>query len=122
MLKSSLRRLPIEKKLGGPRQTDVKASWFVHLIQFRSIFITDNKGKVFYGLLKEPDLQFLFQADEDDDAEGTGEGDRPKKKKTKKDSLFSKKAKTDPNAPPNDRMPLPELYVFKKWLVQFIKI
>lgn len=69
---------------------------------------TDNKAKVFYGLLKEPDLQCFFQAEEEEEDAG-GDGDKPKKKKTKKDSLFSKKTKTDPNAPPNDRMPLPEL-------------
>lgn len=73
------------------------------------IFLADNKAKVFYGLLKEPDLQCFLQVDEDDDVECTGEGDKPKKKKAKKDSLFSKKAKSDPNAPPVDRMPLPEL-------------
>lgn len=58
--------------------------------------------------MKEPDLQCFFQAEEEEEDAG-GDGDKPKKKKSKKDSLFSKKAKTDPNAPPNDRMPLPEL-------------
>ncbi|CAG5124648.1 unnamed protein product [Candidula unifasciata] len=64
-----------------------------------------NKAKVFYGLLKEPDLNILL--DEDDDA---GEGDeKPKKKKSKKDPLLMKKSKNDPNAPPVNRIPLPEL-------------
>lgn len=35
--------------------------------------------------------------------------DKPKKKKAKKDNIFMKKPKSDPNAPPNDRIPLPEL-------------
>ncbi len=33
---------------------------------------------------------------------------KPKKKKSKKDSIFSKKTKNDPNAPPVGRLPLPE--------------
>ena len=37
------------------------------------------------------------------------DGDKPKKKKPKKDPLFSKKSKSDPNAPPIDRIPLPQL-------------
>ena len=65
---------------------------------------------MYYGLLKEPDLQCFLQADEDDEGDGIADGDKPKKKKAKKDSLFTKKTKTDPNAPPSDRMPLPELY------------
>lgn len=68
----------------------------------------DNKTKVYYGLLKEPDLQFVPGEEEENEGEG-GDGDKPKKKKSKKDPLFSKKTKTDPNAPPLDRMPLPEL-------------
>lgn len=68
----------------------------------------DNKAKVYYGLLKEPEVTFV--PGEEDEAEGEGaDGDKPKKKKSKKDSLFSKKAKNDPNAPPIDRMPLPDL-------------
>ena len=35
--------------------------------------------------------------------------EKPKKKKTKKDPLLSKKAKSDPNAPPANRLPLPDL-------------
>lgn len=71
----------------------------------------DNKVKVYYGLLKEPDYQQMTtQAPpaEDDDEEGM-DGDKPKKKKQKKDPLFSKKSKTDPNAPTSDRIPLPQL-------------
>ncbi|XP_067006198.2 transcription initiation factor TFIID subunit 5 [Anabrus simplex] len=67
----------------------------------------DNKAKVYYGLLKEPELNYLpVEEEEEGDAEGT---DKPKKKKPKKDPLFSKKTKSDPNAPPIDRMPLPDL-------------
>lgn len=56
---------------------------------------------------KEPDYQFTA-VDDDEEAEA-GEGDKPKKKKAKKEPLFGKKTKSDPNAPPVDRLPLPEL-------------
>jgi len=74
---------------------------------------TDNKAKVYYGLLKEPDIQYL-PVEEEEDGEGDGT-DKPKKKKAKKDPLFSKKTKSDPNAPPVDRIPLPDLWV-SDWL------
>ncbi|CAL1534508.1 unnamed protein product [Lymnaea stagnalis] len=64
-----------------------------------------NKAKVFYGLLKEPDLNIQFD-DEEEAAEGE---EKPKKKKSKKDPLLMKKSKNDPNAPPLTRIPLPEL-------------
>lgn len=64
-----------------------------------------NKGKVYYGLLKEPDINIPI--DDDDDA-GDGE-DKPKKKKAKKDPLLMRKSKNDPHAPQNNRIPLPEL-------------
>ncbi|KAJ8867764.1 hypothetical protein PR048_031567 [Dryococelus australis] len=66
----------------------------------------DNKTKVYYGLLKEPDIHHIPVEEED---EGEGDGDKPKKKKQRKDPLFSKKIKFDPNAPTWDRVPLPEL-------------
>ncbi|KAG8034183.1 hypothetical protein G9C98_001267 [Cotesia typhae] len=70
----------------------------------------DNKAKVYYGLLKEPDIQCVAPAEEEEDeANAGGEGDKPKKKKAKKDPLFSKKTKSDPNAPPVGRMFLPNL-------------
>ncbi|XP_071553825.1 transcription initiation factor TFIID subunit 5 [Temnothorax nylanderi] len=69
----------------------------------------DNKSKVFYGLLKEPDIQPPAEEEEKCDDTGGGDGDKPKKKKVKKDPLFSKKTKSDPNAPPVGRMPLPNL-------------
>lgn len=63
---------------------------------------------MYYGLLKEPDIQSLtVPVEEDEEPEETP--DKPKKKKSKKDPLFSKKTKSDPNAPPVDRMPLPDL-------------
>ncbi|XP_067687895.1 transcription initiation factor TFIID subunit 5-like [Haliotis asinina] len=65
-----------------------------------------NKVKVYYGLLKEPDLNIPLEEDEDNTE---GEGDKPKKKKPKKDPLLMKKSKNDPNAPSNTRIPLPEL-------------
>lgn len=68
----------------------------------------DNRTKVYYGLLKEPDIQVLPPPVEDED-ETDETPDKPKKKKAKKDNIFMKKPKSDPNAPPNDRIPLPEL-------------
>lgn len=60
-------------------------------------------------MLKEPDIQSMAApAEEEEEAEGEG-GDKPKKKKAKRDPLFSKKTKSDPNAPSLDRMPLPDL-------------
>ncbi|GBP73856.1 Transcription initiation factor TFIID subunit 5 [Eumeta japonica] len=67
----------------------------------------ENKTKVYYGLLKEPDIQMLTAPTEDEEEEETP--DKPKKKKPKKDYNFVRKPKSDPNAPPNDRIPLPEL-------------
>ncbi|XP_076756911.1 TATA-box binding protein associated factor 5 isoform X2 [Xylocopa sonorina] len=69
----------------------------------------DNKAKVYYGLLKEPDIQCMPPTEEEEDDTGGADGDKPKKKKAKKDPLFSKKTKSDPNAPPVGRMPLPNL-------------
>lgn len=65
----------------------------------------DNKVKVYYGLLKEPDVQSLVAPPDEDDEDEV----MPKKKKARRDPLFSKKSKSDPNAPPIDRIPLPEL-------------
>lgn len=76
---------------------------------FLSCIIIDlfavNKTKIFYGLLKEPELQSLAFVDED---EGEEDGDRPKRRRYRKDPLFKSK-KNDPNAPPISRIPLPEL-------------
>lgn len=69
----------------------------------------DNKVKVFYGLLKEPDVQTLIAPPDEDDEPADGSETAPKKKKPRRDPIFSKKSKTDPNAPPIDRIPLPEL-------------
>lgn len=74
-------------------------------------YILDNKTKVYYGIPKVPDIQTLAAPVEDEE-EGTEDApDKPKKKKAKKDPLFSKKTKSDPNAPPVDRIPVPDLYV-----------
>lgn len=68
----------------------------------------DNKARVFYGMPKEPDYQ-MAAVDDDEEAESeTIGGDKPKKKKPKKDTPFGKKTKADPNAPPTDRLPLPD--------------
>lgn len=71
--------------------------------------------KVYYGLLKEPDLQLpTNEEDEEENAGGDADkqnADKPKKKKPKKDPWLSKKTKSDPNAPPPGRMPLPSLLV-----------
>ncbi|KAL4708115.1 hypothetical protein ACJJTC_009894 [Scirpophaga incertulas] len=69
---------------------------------------TENRAKVYYGLLKEPDIQVL-PAPIEDEEEVEETPDKPKKKKAKKENIFMKKPKSDPNAPPNDRIPLPEL-------------
>ncbi|KAL1124566.1 hypothetical protein AAG570_001190, partial [Ranatra chinensis] len=69
----------------------------------------DNKAKVYFGLPKEPEVQYTPPDDEDEPDAGGGGDDKPKKKKQKKDPLFGKKTKSDPNAPPIDRLPLPEL-------------
>lgn len=60
--------------------------------------------------MKEPDIQCMPPTEEEEDDTGGVDGDKPKKKKAKKDPLFSKKTKSDPNAPPVGRMPLPNLY------------
>ncbi|XP_068113612.1 transcription initiation factor TFIID subunit 5 [Hyperolius riggenbachi] len=65
-----------------------------------------NKAKVFFGLLKEPEIEVPL---DDEDEEGENEEGKPKKKKPKKDSIGSKSKKQDPNAPPQNRIPLPEL-------------
>ncbi|XP_078421133.1 transcription initiation factor TFIID subunit 5 [Cetorhinus maximus] len=65
-----------------------------------------NKTKVFFGLLKEPEIELPL---DDEDEEGENEEGKPKKKKPKKDSLGAKSKKQDPNAPPQNRIPLPEL-------------
>ncbi|XP_072319000.1 transcription initiation factor TFIID subunit 5 [Eucyclogobius newberryi] len=65
-----------------------------------------NKSKVYYGLLKEPEIELPL---DDEDEEAENEEGKPKKKKPKKDSLGSKSKKQDPNAPTQTRIPLPEL-------------
>ncbi|KAL8563934.1 hypothetical protein ACOMHN_059364 [Nucella lapillus] len=67
-----------------------------------------NKMRVYYGLLKEPELNIPLDDDDDGDGDGDGSG-KPKKKKAKKDPLLMKKSKNDPNAPQPTRIPLPEL-------------
>lgn len=64
-----------------------------------------NKARLFYGLLKEPELNIPL----DDDDEAQDGEEKPKKKKSKKDPLLMKKSKNDPNAPQQNRIPLPEL-------------
>ncbi|XP_038146657.1 transcription initiation factor TFIID subunit 5 isoform X1 [Cyprinodon tularosa] len=65
-----------------------------------------NKAKVYYGLLKEPEIELPL---DDEDEEADNEEGKPKKKKPKKDSTGSKSKKQDPNAPSQTRIPLPEL-------------
>uniref|UniRef100_H3D3G2 Transcription initiation factor TFIID subunit 5 n=1 Tax=Tetraodon nigroviridis TaxID=99883 RepID=H3D3G2_TETNG len=67
-----------------------------------------NKTKVYYGLLKEPEIELPL---DDEDEEAENEEGKPKKKKPKKDSMGSKSKKQDPNAPAQtrSRIPLPEL-------------
>ena len=59
--------------------------------------------------MKEPDIQVLPTPVEDEEEAVEETPDKPKKKKAKKEHIFMKKPKSDPNAPPNDRIPLPEL-------------
>jgi len=69
-----------------------------------------NRAKIFYGLQREPDLSaFAMDDDSDEEVVDGKDGDKPKKKKPKKDPLQFRKQKTDPNAPSQARMPLPEL-------------
>lgn len=65
-----------------------------------------NRAKVYYGLLREPDVTGFNV--EDSDEEVVEEG-KPKKKKAKKESSHIKKPKNDPNAPPSARLPFPDL-------------
>ncbi|MGH0135551.1 UNVERIFIED_CONTAM: hypothetical protein FKN15_066159 [Acipenser sinensis] len=65
-----------------------------------------NNTEVFYGLLKEPEIEVPL---DDEDEEAENEEGKPKKKKPKKDSTGSKSKKQDPNAPQQSRIPLPEL-------------
>jgi transcription initiation factor TFIID subunit 5 len=65
----------------------------------------NNTAKIYYGLLKEPELALPEENGED----GDGEGEKPKRRKNRKDALASKKNRLDPNAPQFDRIPLPEL-------------
>ncbi|XP_031806901.1 transcription initiation factor TFIID subunit 5-like [Sarcophilus harrisii] len=65
-----------------------------------------NKAKVFFGLLKEPEIEVPL---DDEDEKGENEEGKPPKKKPKKDSMGSTSKKQDPNAPPQNRIPLPEL-------------
>jgi len=62
-----------------------------------------NRSKVYYGLLREPDVTPLPQEEDEEEEEG-----KPKKKK-KKENIMAKKSKNDPNAPIATRMPFPEL-------------
>ena len=71
-----------------------------------------NKTKVYYGLLKEPELNIQVTADDDlDDStmdNNPESSERPKKKKLKRE-ILSKKSRNDPNAPAITRIPIPEL-------------
>ncbi|KAG7281981.1 hypothetical protein CRUP_003039 [Coryphaenoides rupestris] len=55
---------------------------------------------------KEPEIEVPL---DDEDEEAENEEGKPKKKKPKKDSMGSKSKKQDPNAPQQNRIPLPEL-------------
>lgn len=70
----------------------------------------ENKTKVYFGLLKEPDIDIPLDDEDNDLAEldnDTTGGSKSKKRKKKE--FFSKKNKADPNAPSLSRIPLPEL-------------
>lgn len=68
-----------------------------------------NKTKVYYGIPKGPDpITIAAPLEEEEEGADQDNPDKPKKKKAKKDPMFSKKTKSDPNAPPPDRIPAPE--------------
>ncbi|EDO33060.1 predicted protein, partial [Nematostella vectensis] len=65
-----------------------------------------NKTKVLYGLQPEPDLGITIE----DDNEEEDDKDKPKKKKPKKENgPGRKKFEFNPNAPPLNRIPFPEM-------------
>lgn len=98
-----------EAKRQGKCNSYIKLYVYFAISSYIYIINIENRAKVYYGLLKEPDIQSMAApAEEEEEAEGEG-GDKPKKKKAKRDPLFSKKTKSDPNAPSLDRMPLPDL-------------
>jgi len=66
-----------------------------------------NKVKVLHGLLKEPEINIQLE-DDDEDVTGPDDNKSSKKRKSKKDTQM-KKPKFDPNAPPTNRIPLPEM-------------
>ncbi len=73
----------------------------------------NNTLKIYYGLLKEPDLSIPEETEDGEGQTGAGGGDdnsenKPKKRKNKRDALANKKNRIDPNAPPLNRVPLPE--------------
>lgn len=73
---------------------------------------------MYYGIPKAPDIQILAAPVEDEEEQPEQDSpDKPKKKKSKKDPLLSKKTKSDPNAPPPDRIPVPDLYVVCNFIV-----
>ena len=70
--------------------------------------------QVYFGLLKEPDIDIPLDDEDNDLAEldnDTSSGSKSKKRKKKE--FFSKKNKADPNAPSVSRIPLPELKVIQ---------
>jgi len=68
----------------------------------------ENKTKVLFGLLKEPDIEIPMEEEEDMVVED-GDLPKPTPKKRKRPGTFARKSKNDPNAPPVGRIPLPEL-------------
>lgn len=51
---------------------------------FKNLF-TESNHKVYYGLLKEPDLQSDSSSDEEEEDETSVDGEKTKKRKAKKD-------------------------------------
>ncbi|XP_009859272.2 transcription initiation factor TFIID subunit 5-like [Ciona intestinalis] len=69
----------------------------------------ENKSKVYFGLLKEPDIDIPLDDEDETVEEPTEGGGSSKSKRRKKKEFLSKKNKTDPNAPSVARVPLPEM-------------
>lgn len=68
----------------------------------------NNTTKIFYGLLKEPELNIIEENDESL-VDGEESSEKPKRRKNRRDAMTNKKNRLDPNAPQISRVPLPEL-------------
>ena len=87
-------------------------------VENESHILNINKLRVFYGLPKEPDINIPVDFEFSDDDEDTEDEDkeRPNKRRrgvSKKD-FYARRFKSDPNAPPPNRVPFPPLSELEK--------